>query len=89
MDYPVHPTQLYEVAWLLPVSAWLWHRRKASPFLFGEYIALNGAGRLVIENWRTNPPLLGMTEPQWIGVALIVTGVWAWLYYHRAAQRAG
>ena len=56
---PVHPTQLYEVAWLLPVAGFLWWRRKKSPFLFGEYVALNGLGRIVIESWRINEPLLG------------------------------
>ena len=34
----VHPTQLYEVAWLLPVALLLWSRRHKSPFLFGEYM---------------------------------------------------
>jgi phosphatidylglycerol:prolipoprotein diacylglycerol transferase len=78
---PVHPTQLYEVAWLLPVAGFLWWRRKKSPFLFGEYIALNGLGRIVIENWRINQPLLGLTEPQWIGAMLIALGMGGWLYY--------
>jgi len=78
---PVHPTQLYEVTWLLPVAAFLWWRRKRSPFLFGEYLALNGLGRIVIENWRINQPLLGLTEPQWIGAMLIVLGMGGWLYY--------
>ncbi len=85
----VHPTQLYEVIWLLPVAALLWSRRKKSPFLFGEYIALNGLGRIVIENWRVNPAVaLGLTEPQWIGVGLVVAGVGGWLYFHfqRAAE---
>lgn len=78
----VHPTQLYEVAWLLPVAAFLWSRRHRSPFLFGEYIALNGVGRIVIEHWRINPPLaLGMTQPQWIGIGLIVLGLGSWLYF--------
>jgi phosphatidylglycerol:prolipoprotein diacylglycerol transferase len=82
VDVPVHPTQLYEVAWLLPVAAFLWWRRKRSPFLFGEYLALNGAGRIVIENWRVNPVVaMGMTEPQWIGVGLIVLGVGGWFYF--------
>jgi phosphatidylglycerol:prolipoprotein diacylglycerol transferase len=79
---PVHPTQLYEIAWLLPVAAWLWRRRRASPFLFGEYVALNGAGRFVIEQWRVNPEVAwGLTEPQWIGLALIVLGALGWFYY--------
>jgi phosphatidylglycerol:prolipoprotein diacylglycerol transferase len=80
---PVHPTQLYEIAWLLPVAAFLWSRRKRSPFLFGEYLALNGLGRIVIENWRINEPVLGFTEPQWIGALLVVLGVSGWIYYDR------
>ena len=85
----VHPTQLYEFAWLLPVALLLWSRRNRSPFLFGEYIALNGLGRIVIENWRVNPEVaLGLTEPQWIGVALVCLGVSSWLYFRfRAPAR--
>jgi phosphatidylglycerol:prolipoprotein diacylglycerol transferase len=81
---PVHPTQLYEIAWLLPVAAFLWRRRHRSPFLFGEYLALNGLGRLVIENWRVNPKVaFGLTEPQLIGIGLIVVGMGGWLYFDR------
>lgn len=88
-DKPVHPTQLYEVAWLLPVAAFLWWRRKRSPFVFGEYLIANGAGRMVIEQWRVNPEVaLGLTEPQWIGVALVVAGVAGWLYFY-ARQQTG
>ncbi|MEE8580632.1 MAG: prolipoprotein diacylglyceryl transferase family protein [Myxococcota bacterium] len=83
----VHPTQLYEILWLLPVAALLWSRRRKSPFLFGEYMALNGAGRLVIEHWRENPKVaLGLTEPQWIGCGLIVLGLAGWLYYWRRGR---
>lgn len=84
----VHPTQLYEVAWLLPVAAFLWWRRKKSPFLLGEYLALNGAGRIVIEHWRVNEEVaLGFTEPQWIGVALILVGTSLWFYYLKQGPR--
>jgi phosphatidylglycerol:prolipoprotein diacylglycerol transferase len=80
----VHPTQLYEVAWLLPVAAVLWMRRKKSPFLIGEYLIANGLGRLVIEHWRVNERIaLGLTEPQWIGIALIVAGSAGWIYNSR------
>ena len=80
----VHPTQLYEVIWLLPVAAVLWSRRRKSPFLFGEYLIANGLGRIVIENWRVNPRVaLGLTEPQWIGLGLVVIGASGWLYYQR------
>ena len=78
----VHPTQIYEIAWLVPVALLLWTRRRRSPFLFGEYLALNGLGRLVVEHWRVNPPLaLGLTQPQWIGLCLIALVTGGWLYY--------
>lgn len=79
---PVHPTQLYEVVWLLLGAAVLWKRRKSSPFLFGEYLAWNGFGRFFIEMLRVNPKVaLGLTEPQWIGIALVVLGTAGWVYY--------
>ena len=85
----VHPTQLYEVAWLLPVAALLWSRRRKSPFLFGEYLVANGLGRIAIESWRVNPKVaLGLTEPQWIGLGLIVAGASGWLLLP-AARSAG
>ena len=91
---PVHPTQLYEIAWLLPVGWFLWRRRRKSPFLFGEYVAANGLGRLVIEHWRVNPKVaLGLTEPQWIGIALVLLGLGGWIFYRtrplEAAERGG
>ena len=76
----VHPTQLYEVAWLLPLAALLWARRRRSPFLFGEYLALAGLGRLLIEHWRVTPRVaLGLSQAQWIGLALLVAGTSGWL----------
>ena len=69
-------------AWLMPIAGFLWWRRKKSPFLFGEYLALNGLGRLVIEKLRINPAVaLGLTEPQWIGIGLITLGMGGWLYF--------
>ena len=78
----VHPTQLYETVWLLFVGALLWRRRRSSPFLFGEYLALNGLGRFFIEMLRVNPKVaMGLTEPQWIGIALIGLGLTGWIYF--------
>src|SRR5258706_1692089 len=69
----VHPTQIYEILWLLPVAYVLWRRRDRSPFLFGEYMVANGLGRLVIESLRINPKVLAcLTEPQIVGFALIL-----------------
>jgi phosphatidylglycerol---prolipoprotein diacylglyceryl transferase len=84
----VHPTQIYEILWLLPVAWVLWKRRDRSPFLFGEYLIANGLGRLVIESLRVNPKVLaGLTEPQIVGIALILGGSTSWLYF-RARREA-
>jgi len=73
---PVHPTQLYEVVWLVLLGTLLWRRRGRSRFLFGEYLAGAGIGRFVIETWRVNPRVaLGLTEPQWIAIGLVTLGV--------------
>jgi phosphatidylglycerol:prolipoprotein diacylglycerol transferase len=83
----VHPTQLYEVAWLLPVAALLWSRRNKSPSLMGEYLICNGAGRIVIEHWRVNEAVVfGMTEPQVIGVCLVLLGAGLWIYFKRTGE---
>jgi phosphatidylglycerol:prolipoprotein diacylglycerol transferase len=83
----VHPTQIYEILWLSCVAWLLWRRRKHSPFLFGEYIALNGLGRIFIETLRVNPRVaLGLTEPQFVGLGLILLGVSSWLYFQRQRQ---
>jgi phosphatidylglycerol:prolipoprotein diacylglycerol transferase len=82
----VHPTQIYEILWLLPVAFVLWKRRDRSPFLFGEYLIANGIGRLAIETLRVNPRVLfGLTEPQIVGIALILGGSASWLYFRTRA----
>jgi phosphatidylglycerol:prolipoprotein diacylglycerol transferase len=82
----VHPTQIYEILWLLPVAFVLWKRRDRSPFLFGEYLIANGIGRLAIETLRVNPRVLfGLTEPQFVGIALILGGSASWLYFRTRA----
>jgi len=80
--FAVHPTQLYEVAWLLLVGALLWRRRRSSPFLFGEYLMTAAVGRFAIEFLRVNKPLaLGLTQPQWIAMILFALGACGWLYF--------
>ena len=86
--YPVHPTQLYEVAWLLPAAFVLYTRRNKSHFLFGEYMAINGIGRIFIENLRVNPVVaMGLTEPQWIGIGLVIAGVGSCSYFRKQDAR--
>lgn len=89
VEWPVHPTQLYEVAWLLPVGLWLLRRRRHSAFLFGEYLILAAAGRFGIEFFRVNTPVaLGLTEAQWIALLLSALGAGGLIWRGRAA-RAG
>ncbi|MDJ0850171.1 MAG: prolipoprotein diacylglyceryl transferase [Myxococcota bacterium] len=88
IDVPVHPTMLYEMVWLFAVAALLWKRRNRSPFLFGEYVALNGLGRSIVEIWRINQPVaFGLTEPQIIGISLVVLGTAGWLYFKTRAPQ--
>ncbi len=80
---PVHPTQLYESAWLGVGGLGLWLRRSRSPFLFAEYLLLQGVGRLWLETFRTNPSVLGpLTNAQVAAVCCIAAGVagWAWAF---------
>ena len=80
VDYPVHPTMLYETLWLSLVAGYLWIRRRKSPSLMGEYLILNGIGRAVIEHWRLNARVaLDLSEAQWIGMALIFFGLVLWV----------
>ncbi len=73
----VHPTQLYEAAWLAGL-AWLlirWRRRGlADAAVLGRYLVLAAGFRFVLEFIRVNPEVaLGLTMAQWMsaGVALI------------------
>jgi phosphatidylglycerol:prolipoprotein diacylglycerol transferase len=86
--FAVHPTQLYEVAWLLAIGALLWRRRKRSPFLFGEYLMLAAIGRFAVEELRVNPEVaLGLTEPRWIAILLFALGAAGWAYFRARPER--
>jgi len=80
----VHPTQLYEAAWLFGVTAFLWLRRDRSPRLWSEYLMLAGIGRFAVEFLRVNPRVwLGLSEAQLIGLALAAIGATTWLLARR------
>jgi phosphatidylglycerol:prolipoprotein diacylglycerol transferase len=88
MPYPpgvkVHPTQLYELVQSLIVSGILWSLRKRKyphGTLFSLYLVLAGSMRFVVEFWRVNPVVgFGMTEYQWISLALVILGTGLLLY---------
>lgn len=62
LGVPVHPTQLYEAAFLALLGAFLlWRlpRNKKDGGLFSEYLALYSAARFALEFLRADPRVLG------------------------------
>jgi phosphatidylglycerol:prolipoprotein diacylglycerol transferase len=75
---PVHPTQLYEAAALMPI-AWLLIRWRAAGrsdrAVLGLYLVLTAVLRFAIEMIRVNERVaLGLTVAQWISIVLIPVG---------------
>lgn len=86
---PVHPTMLYEAAWLFALTAFLWARRHRSPRLWAEYLMLAGIGRFAVEFLRVNPRVwLGLSEAQLIAVALFAIGATSWIHARRGLATA-
>jgi phosphatidylglycerol:prolipoprotein diacylglycerol transferase len=86
---PVHPTMVYESAWLFVVGWWLWRRRESSPSVFGEYLLLAGGGRILIETLRLNPDFLGpLSNAQTIAATAMVVGAWMWISSRRLPETA-
>jgi prolipoprotein diacylglyceryltransferase len=76
----VHPTQLYELALLLPVT-WLlirWRSRGVpDQVVFGRYLLMAGVIRFAIEFVRVNEPLLGpFTLAHLISGAVALAGLY-------------
>jgi phosphatidylglycerol:prolipoprotein diacylglycerol transferase len=75
----VHPTQLYELVLSLFVFGVLWilrKRRYPHGTIFWLYLFLAGSMRFFVEFWRANPVAgLGMTEYQWISLAVVALGL--------------
>jgi phosphatidylglycerol:prolipoprotein diacylglycerol transferase len=81
----VHPTQLYESAWLFACAWALQRRLSRSRLLIAEYLLLQGAGRFVIELVRTNPPVLGsFTLSQLVAISCVLCGALALEIMRRA-----
>jgi phosphatidylglycerol---prolipoprotein diacylglyceryl transferase len=85
----VHPTMLYEAAWLTLCIFILWPRRRTSPSLFGEYLVLAGVGRFCNEFLRVNPPLVGpFSNAQVVSLLFVATGISLWLWGRQRATDA-
>ncbi len=76
----VHPTQLYEIAATLVIFALLlWvigpRFKREGPLMFA-YAVLAGIERFLVEFIRTNEGVaLGLTQQQWISIAMVVVGI--------------
>ena len=77
-EVPVHPTQLYEAAFLGWLGCMLlrWRRQRVpDAIVLGRYLVLTGTARFLIEFIRINERVaLGLTVAQWVSLALIVCG---------------
>jgi phosphatidylglycerol:prolipoprotein diacylglycerol transferase len=76
---PVHPTQLYEAAVLVPI-AWLlvrWRRNGMDDrVVFGRYLVMAGALRFAIEFVRVNERLVGpLTLAHMISAGIVAVGI--------------
>lgn len=79
VDEPVHPTQLYEAAFL-GVLAWVlvrWRRRGVpDAIVLGRYFALAGGFRFALEFLRANVRVAGpLTVAHFFSVAVVLLGV--------------
>jgi phosphatidylglycerol---prolipoprotein diacylglyceryl transferase len=89
----VHPTQLYSSMASLVIFALLaWvigpRFRREGPLMFA-YAVLAGIERFLVEFIRTNEPVaLGLTQQQWIAIAMVVVGaVGMWWFGTRGRLR--
>ena len=72
---PVHPTQLYEAAALVPLASLLfrWRREeRRDAFVLGGYLMLAGAIRFVIEFVRVNDRVVGPLTVAHVASLLVV-----------------
>ncbi|MBZ0203224.1 MAG: prolipoprotein diacylglyceryl transferase [Ignavibacteria bacterium] len=78
-----HPTPIYELVFAIIIFSILWSKRKVFKTdgkLFGLYLILTGAFRLLVEFIRLNPKIaFGLSEAQLISVVFVIIGLF--IYY--------
>jgi len=76
---PVYPTPLYELAGALVIGWFLWWRlgkSHATGAILGQYLALTGIARFLVEFIRRNPPVLwGLSNAQLASAGAAVVGI--------------
>jgi phosphatidylglycerol:prolipoprotein diacylglycerol transferase len=87
----VHPTPIYEAAAYTTVFLILWKlrtRQLAPGVLFSLYLVGNATARFVVEFIRINPRIaLGLSQAQFIAIALFVLGL-GWMVHTRRSAGA-
>ncbi len=82
-DITVHPTPVYETLACFAIFAFLFYlqRRAHLPTgrLFAIYLIFAGLERFLVEWLRLNPLYLGLSQAQWIGIALMIAGTWLFM----------
>jgi len=95
VNYPVHPTQLYEMTALFIIFAIIWNNRTKFetnwvPLWF--YFILSSIQRFVVEYYRKNDLFFGpFTQAQIVSIILIIIGSYGLYRYYstKAPRRAG
>ncbi len=86
-DIKVHPTPVYETLASLLIFAVLHRLQRRGCYLqgwlFGLYLVLAGLERFLVEFIRLNPLYWGLSQAQWVSLAMIVAGGII-LWYRRA-----
>ncbi|MCH7495237.1 MAG: prolipoprotein diacylglyceryl transferase [Candidatus Marinimicrobia bacterium] len=95
VDYPVHPTQLYEMSALFIIFGIIWYNRNKIQTAWAPlwlYLLLSGIQRFIVEFYRVNTILLGgMTLAQITSIIFIFIGGYGLyrLYGNQTPVRAG
>jgi phosphatidylglycerol:prolipoprotein diacylglycerol transferase len=78
VNYPVYPTPLYELGAGLLIGWWLWWRLgrpHATGVITGQYLALYGIARFLVEFIRRNPKVLfGLSNAQLASAGAVLAG---------------
>lgn len=76
---PVYPTPIYELAGGLIIGWWLWWRLgkpHATGAIVGQYLALTGLARFLVEFIRRNPKVLwGLSNAQLASAGAVLAGI--------------
>ncbi|TFB13435.1 prolipoprotein diacylglyceryl transferase [Candidatus Marinimicrobia bacterium MT.SAG.4] len=95
VDFPVHPTQLYEMTALFAIFAIIWYNRKkieSNWIPLWYYLVLSGIQRFMVEYYRKNDLFFGpFTQAQIVSIILIIIGSYGLYQYYssQVPQRAG